>query len=176
MILVMLALAVLVLPLQWVAAMVLAAVFHEVCHYLVIRYYGGKILGVTVQTGGAKLEVTGLSNGQELCCALAGPLGGFLLLFGLRWMPRTAICAVFQSLYNLLPIYPLDGGRALRCGMELILPLYRADQVCLWAQRIAVALVVMLGVYGTVFLRLGWTPILLSMVIFGKIACKPHRH
>lgn len=176
MILFLLALAVLVLPLQWFVAIVLAALIHELCHYLAIRCCGGEILGISMDVCGAKLEVAGLSNGQELFCTLAGPAGGLALLLLVRWMPRTAICGAFQSLFNLLPIYPLDGGRALRCGMELILPMEQADRVCLWARRITVGLVIGLGVYGTVVLGLGLMPLLLGIVICGKIACKPPRH
>lgn len=173
MILLMLALAVLVLPLQWFAAIILAAVFHELCHYLAVRCCGGQLMGVSVEIRGARLEVAGLSNAQELFCALAGPLGGLLLLFLIRWIPRTAICAAFQSLFNLLPVYPLDGGRALRCGMELILPIEQADRVCLWVRRVCLAMVICLGVYGAVCLDLGVMPLLLGVIICGKIACKP---
>ena len=171
-----LALAVLVLPLQWFIAIILAAVFHELCHYLAIRCCGGQIVGISADMRGAKLEVVGLSNKQELFCALAGPAGGLLLLLLIRWIPRTAICGVFQSLFNLLPIYPLDGGRALRCGMELILSVERADKVCLWVRRISLTLVIGLGVYGTVFLGLGLMPLLLGIIICGKIACKQPPH
>lgn len=176
MMLLMLALAVLVLPLQWLIAILLAALFHELCHYLAIRCCGGQIIGISADMGGARLEVAGLSNQQELVCALAGPIGGLSLLFLIRWIPRTAICGVFQSLFNLLPVYPLDGGRALRCGMEWILPLEQADRVCIWVRRISLGLVLGLGVYGTVFLGLGLMPLLLCGIIFGKITCKPFRH
>lgn len=176
MMLLVLALAVLILPPQWLIAIVLAAVIHELCHYLAIRCCGGQIIGISVGMGGARIEVVGLSNGQELFCALAGPLGGLALLLLIRWIPRTAICGAFQSLFNLLPVYPLDGGRALQCGMELILPMERVDCVCLWVRRISLGLILGLGVYGTVFLGLGLMPLLLAVIIFGKIACKPDRH
>lgn len=176
MILFVLALAVLILPLQWFVAIVLAACFHELCHYLAIRICRGKIVGVSLDVRGARLEVAGLSNQQELFCAMAGPAGGLLLVTLIRWIPRTAICGVFQSLYNLLPIYPLDGGRALRCGMELIMPVEQAERVCLWVRRICLGLVIGFGFYGTVFLGLGLMPLLLGIIICGKIACKPSPH
>ena len=175
MILLVFAFAVLILPLQWIFAIVLAALFHELCHYLAIRCCGGKILGAAAGINGARLQVSGLSQGQELICALAGPIGGLVLLFGIRWFPRIAICGVCQSMFNLLPVYPLDGGRALQCGMELILPIHQAERVCLWVRRICLAVVIGLGIYGSLIKGLGMMPLLLGGIICGKIACKPTR-
>ena len=59
MILFVLALAVLILPLQWFVAIVLAACFHELCHYLAIRICRGKIVGVSLDVRGAR---------QVVCC------------------------------------------------------------------------------------------------------------
>ena len=176
MIWIVLALGILVLPLQWVGAAVLAAAIHEAFHYLAVRLCGGEIMGFTVGISGAKLAVRGLSNGQEIFCALAGPMGGLLLLLGLRWIPRTALCAAFQSVFNLFPVYPLDGGRALRCGLEWWLPPERVDGVMLWLGRCAMVGVALLGLYATVCMGLGLMPMLLSAVFCGKIACKPLRH
>ncbi len=176
MLLIILALALLVLPMQWLLAIVLAAAFHELCHYWAVRLCGGEIHRITLGLTGARMEVSDLRPDRELICALAGPLGGLCLLIFVRWFPRTAICAAAQSLYNLLPVYPLDGGRALRCALEWKLPMERAKEVCLWIERICLVGIVVLGLYGMVKLRLGVLPLLLSLMIFGKIACKPGRH
>lgn len=171
MILIILALAVLILPLQWIFAVVLAAAFHELCHYLAVKACGGEIHRLSVGISGARMEVTGLSEMQELLCALAGPAGGLLLLLFARWLPRTAVCAAFQSLFNLIPVYPLDGGRALRCCLDRIMP-DKTERICLWIRQLCLAGIALLGLYGTVILRLGLLPMGLSAMIFVKIACK----
>ena len=76
--------------------------------------------------GGAVMDASPMSTVRELFCVLAGPIGGMLLSLFFRWIPRVAICAVFQSAFNLLPIYPLDGGRAVGCILELLPDKYRA--------------------------------------------------
>lgn len=177
-ILLVLALSLLILPFQWVFASILAASFHELCHFGAIRLVGGAVRRIHVGVRGAQMDVCGLSIGKELFCALAGPMGGLLLLFAARWLPRTAVCAGFQSLFNLLPIYPLDGGRAMRCGAKLLLPLPLADKVCGLIEWICLTGVILLGAYGSFVLRLGLVPLLLALsmsmrVLPVKIPCKP---
>lgn len=116
------ALLVLLLPLSWLLAALAAAAFHELCHVLSIRLLGGKVLGLHIGPGGAVIETELPGKGKELLCALAGPAGSLLLLSLCRILPKLAICAGVQGLFNLLPVYPLDGGRALRCGLELLWP------------------------------------------------------
>lgn len=170
-------LCLLLLPLQWLAAMCLAMVFHEGCHYLMIRICGGTVTELRVRPSGILMEVHGLRRWQEVICSLAGPIGGLLLLSTPRWLPRTAICAGAQSLFNLLPVYPLDGGRALRCGAEVFLPPLAAGRLCDIIERGCLLGLFFLGIYGCFCLRLGTFPLLASGLVAlrafrGKIPCK----
>ena len=173
-----LALALLILPMQWVAAAVLAAVWHEACHYLAIRLYGGTVTGFGAGIRGADMQVRGLTPAQELLCSLAGPAGSFALLMSAKWLPRTALCAGFQGLYNLLPIYPLDGGRAVRCMAEMFLPPQIGALVCKCTEMICLCGVILLSLYGCFCLRLGLLPLVIGggMVWRVKIPCKPWRN
>ncbi len=176
--LITLALGLLVLPLWWVLAAVLAAVWHEACHYFVLRLCGGRAISLKAGLSGASMEVRGLSPAQELVCALAGPVGSLLLLLFARWLPRTAICAGFQGLYNLLPVYPLDGGRAVRCLTELCLPPEIGSKICKCLEQICLLGLVLLALYGCFGLHLGLAPLVVGAGIICriKIPCKPWRN
>ena len=97
------ALALLVLPLKWLLGAAAAATVHELCHILAVKLCGSQIRKVEISASGAVIDVTPMSRGKELLCALAGPLGGLVLLLLAKWFPRVALCAAFQSVYNLLP-------------------------------------------------------------------------
>lgn len=114
-----LALLLLAMELKWVAAFLVSAAVHECCHLLALRVQRVPIYAVSVGLTGAKIETPSLTKLQEFFGALAGPVGGLLLCLFASRFPRLAVCAFFHSAWNLLPLYPLDGGRALRCLMPV---------------------------------------------------------
>ena len=176
--LLLLALGLLVLPLWWVIAAALAALWHEACHYGALRLCGGRALGLRAGLMGMVMEARFSGPGQELFCALAGPIGSLFLLLFAKWLPRTAICAGFQGLYNLLPIYPLDGGRGVRCLCELCLPLETGRKVCVWLENGCLIGILAVSLYGCIGLHLGLAPLLVGAGIICriKIPCKPGRN
>jgi len=174
------ALLLLLLPLNWLLAAAFAACFHELCHYAALRLCGVRPRQLRIGTNGAVMETDALSYGKELLCALAGPLGSFILLLTAGWFPRLAVCAAFHALYNLLPLYPLDGGRALHCGAMLLLPPKAAEIVCSVSGKLCLSAISVAALYCTFVLDLGLLPILMAMLLLAKrqktkIPCKPGR-
>lgn len=115
----LLALWILVVPIRWAAAALTAACVHELGHLAALRLWGVKVFEIEIDIFGAKIETAPMDNGQELACALAGPLAGLTLCALWKWLPSLSIWALTQSVFNLLPIYPLDGGRAWRAGRKI---------------------------------------------------------
>ena len=171
------ALLLLTLPLNWLGAAIFAAAFHELCHILAIRLLGGLVFSIGIHLGGAVIEAGSLSHSRELLCALAGPLGSAALVLLCPWFPRTAFCAFGHAVFNLLPLYPLDGGRALRCLVSGLSE-NNAVRICRGVEIITIGFLFFLAIVGTFFLHLGILPVLLTSSLLikaltRKIPCKP---
>lgn len=170
------ALALLILPLRWLYAAAVAAVFHECCHYLALGLCGVRVFGITIGSGGVVMETEPMTDAQELFCALAGPCGSFLLLLFIRVFPELGICAGIQGLYNLLPLFPLDGGRALRSLLGLICP-GRRDQLSDWIRKGMLLCILIAALTAVFHFRLGFGVLpaacfLLRKAAVRKIPCK----
>lgn len=159
---VLLALMLLLVPLPWMFAGCFAALVHEVCHYLAIRACTHRRTCVKIFSYAARMPLPEMSRGREVLCALAGPVGALGLLLLARWMPRVAVCSALQSAYNLLPIYPLDGGRALRSGAAVLLSPHLAKTFCRLVEVICKFSIVTVAIYGCFWLHLGIFPLLLA--------------
>jgi Zn-dependent protease/predicted transcriptional regulator len=108
-------------------------VLHELAHSLVARHYGVPIRGITlfIFGGVAQMDREPDRPGAEFAIAIAGPIASFLvgvacwlLLQGAvmagAGVPVVGVLAYLASInailavFNLVPAFPLDGGRILR--------------------------------------------------------------
>jgi len=111
-------------------------VFHEFSHSMVARQFGMPIKGITlfIFGGVAEMEEEPPSPKSEFLMAIAGPLASFLLAFifarieaiGLLRGWPTPVVGVSNAMayintvvavFNLVPAFPLDGGRMLRAAL-----------------------------------------------------------
>ena len=109
------ALCILMLPLRWNLGVLLAAAVHEIFHLLTIQMTGASVTYLQMTPHGAVIGTGAMTRLQELLSSAAGPVGSFLLLIFIHRFPELALCGTIQGIFNLLPIYPFDGGRILRC-------------------------------------------------------------
>ena len=111
---IVLGLMLLLFPFRFLLGIFLAAFVHEVGHILAIHFTGGRVLGIRLRGWGARIECSPMEPGKAAICALAGPGAGALTVFAWRWFPELAVAGLVQTIFNLLPVYPLDGGQAVR--------------------------------------------------------------
>lgn len=117
-----LALLLLVLPFDWLSAALAAGMIHELCHAVILYALGGRIHRIKISPDGCVMETGELKEWRQFLSILAGPAGSFALLSLCHTMPKIAVCGLFQGLYNLIPVMPLDGGRLLRLLLYFFCP------------------------------------------------------
>ncbi|MGJ3262860.1 MAG: site-2 protease family protein [Salinarimonas sp.] len=158
---------------------------HEFGHILAARRYGIRTPSVILSPIGgiASLERIPEDPRQELIVAVAGPAVNvviavvlFLILGatldttnfmeienpGLSLVARLAAVNVILVVFNLIPAFPMDGGRVLRALLAMRMPHPRATAI---AGRIGQAAAVAFAVIG-----LFYNPILLVIAIFVYLA------
>lgn len=102
---------------QLLAVILSAAALHELGHLLVLRLLGARVRELRVSVFGAELMTSAarLSYPGEIAAVLAGPAVNLLCALVLggahAWVAAGAHLSL--CLFNLLPVRPLDGGRAL---------------------------------------------------------------
>ncbi len=111
-------------------------VFHEFAHSLMARQFGLSMRGITlfIFGGVAQMEKEPPSPRAEFLIAIAGPISSFLLavifLFletiarGSGWpdpvigvTDTMVLINMTVAIFNLVPAFPLDGGRVLRAAL-----------------------------------------------------------
>lgn len=101
----------------------LAAALHETGHLLVLHGFGIHPEAIRIGLCGAVIPAAFPSYRAELLTVLAGPAVNLALVLGFfRLWPSFFAANAVLLLYNLLPIYPLDGGRLLFLGLRCFLP------------------------------------------------------
>ena len=118
-----------------VTALFTAALAHELGHLAVIAMTGAEVRGVRLGAAGAVIELGGrLTHRQEMAVAAAGPLAGivfsvFCIIADTPYFRYAGLISLLASAFNLLPVYPMDGGRLallLLCG---VMPLDTAERI-----------------------------------------------
>ena len=149
----------------YVLALFASVLLHEIGHALVARAYGVRTLEIVMYPIGGVSRLEGKPKPQqEPVIALAGPavnliIGVALLATQNDFLPlekltvptdanlieRIGVGNVLLGVFNLLPAYPMDGGRILRALLALRKSADEATQI---AARVSRFLAVAMGLFG----------------------------
>ncbi|WP_435007096.1 site-2 protease family protein [Tundrisphaera lichenicola] len=155
-------------------------VLHELGHAMAARRYGVPTADITLLPigGVARLQRIPEHPAEELVVAIAGPLVnvaivGLLLMIGVRYpessgdseflvkqhfLPKLLVVNTFLVLFNLLPAFPMDGGRVLRALLAMRMEYSRATRL---AASVGQFMAILFG-----FLGLMGNPMLLLIAMF----------
>ncbi|WP_421699325.1 site-2 protease family protein [Ancylobacter sp.] len=169
----------------FVALLFLCVLLHEFGHIFAARRYGVKTPEVTLWPFGgiARLERIPEKPSEELVVALAGPavnvvIAAVLLLFldgnvgvehiesienpQVSLLAKLAAANIFLVVFNLIPAFPMDGGRVLRALLAMRMSHAQATQT---AASIGQGLAIGLGVLG-----IFGNPMLIIIAVFVFLA------
>jgi len=141
---------------------------HECGHAFAARAFGIATPDITLLPIGGVARLTRLPDKpwQELVVAIAGPLVNVVIAAALIFVvhssaeleqlqylesPRVELLSKLASvnvmlvLFNLIPAFPMDGGRILRALLAMALPYTQATQI---AARIGQGLAIVFGIFG----------------------------
>ena len=180
--------AAIAVALLYIIALFSIVVLHELGHALTARRYGVRTRDIILLPigGVARLERMPREPRQELLVALAGPAVNVVLavlLYGIvrltgqapmsglydfdgvvsarGFLYAIAVANIFIAAFNLLPAFPMDGGRVLRALLAMRISSYaRATEL---AARIGRVFALLLGIVG--IWRFG-NPLLVLIALF----------
>jgi Zn-dependent protease len=158
---------------------------HELCHSLKARHYGIDVPVITLYPMGGVASMMRIPREpwQEFWIALVGPLFNFalmLILFfplygilgkeallspGLESWPRTIANALWINpvlgAFNLIPAFPMDGGRILRALLATRLDYLKATRISVSIGRIFAILFFLSGIYFK-----AWMLLLIALFVY----------
>jgi Zn-dependent protease len=161
----------------FVLTIFLCVVLHELSHSLTARHYGISTRSITLLPigGVADLEKMPEDPRQELAVSIAGPLlnltialvlwillsvsgrlnldpSDFRVITGSNFLVLLMFANLMLAVFNLVPAFPMDGGRVFRSLLAMKLPRDKATMVAMNIGKVFAFFIAIWGIYTNPFL------------------------
>lgn len=163
------AISLLLLDLRWVIGWLTASLVHELFHYITICIYKCPVSQIQIGCYGVIMNTHFPGKTAEILCALAGPMGSLAVIAAFRLFPYAALCATMQLSFNLLPVYPMDGGRIIQLLLLCFFSTETSEKVMSIASIIIIAVVTFAGILLSIVLHMGMLPALVAAMLSLRI-------
>ncbi len=166
-----------------ILAVFLCVVLHEYGHSLQIRRYGIQVRDILLLPigGMARAERLPEKPHQEFLVAIAGPAVNFVIaaiLFAIIYLRSDPVILgddfvtnlffinIVLGVFNLIPAFPMDGGRILRGFLAMKFSYLRATRYARVVGQIIALLFVVIGFMNSAFIML---PVIAVFIFFGAM-------
>ncbi len=162
--------------------LLISIILHELAHSIVALHKGCRVREITLMFmgGAARMEQIPRRPLDEFLMAAAGPALSLTLGLGAVWgaahMPLARVFPFYFNviqwlgvinialcLFNLMPAFPMDGGRILRAALTPKLGRLTATRI---AARIGKAMAIVFGIYGFLSSPRKWTLIVIAFFLY----------
>ena len=153
-------------PMALFGPFLLSAALHELAHWAVLRAFGCRVTSLRITALGCVMQTPPLPYPVECRCALAGPAMNLLLFFlSLHRHAPLALVNLILAGFNLLPLWPLDGGRFLRALLWSRSDPVTAQRRELWVTLLTLSALWLGTLWLTTVLHTGLTPAALTAAL-----------
>lgn len=167
-----------------IAAVFVCVVLHEFGHSLQVMRYGIHVRDIVLLPigGMARAERIPDNPWQEIVVAISGPLVNFALaavFFAILWIANGPFALgesilgdllainLVLGVFNLVPAFPMDGGRIFRGLLATRLPYLRATRYARAVGQVIALVFVVVGFLDSTFLML---PVIAVFIFFGAMS------
>lgn len=159
------------LDLAFIFAIFVCIALHELGHALAARHYGIGTRDITLYPLGGIASLTGMPSkpSREIAIALAGPAVNFVIAIGIfagflgqaillpgaiahmntfdQFMANVMFANLLLGGFNLLPCFPMDGGRVLRALLATRMSRLRATEIAATVGSVVAGAMILRGLY-----------------------------
>lgn len=160
-------------------------VLHELGHSLQARRYGVRVLDIVLLPIGGMARADRIPENprEEIIIAISGPAVNFALaciVLVVMWLTKTPVDVLEDGFlsnllivnlalgtFNLIPAFPMDGGRILRGILAVKLPYLRATR---YATSVGQLIALFFALLGFVYTKLIMLSLIAVAIFFGAIS------